>query len=333
MNADNHAGTYKTPGQYVFKGVVCGGYINKGLLENPDNVDIRDGDVFVITYPKSGTTWTQEIVSLVLNGCDVEAIKRKSLILRAPFLEWRLPMNFIVYCLGWILCQTIGRFISFLPKSLSRLIPIAHPEYLPTLSGFEHMKVCPHPRHAKSHLPVQLTPLKVFEKGKIIYVARNPKDTAVSFYHFYRSTLSHGLYKGSWEDFLKMFMDGQVSFGDWFDHVIDWWKYKDHPNVLYLKYEDMQQDPHDAVRRIAKHLDKTIPDDLVDVIVRETSFDKLKGKEFYEFKKVVVDSDISPFFRKGIVGDWENYFTVAQNAKFEELYEERMRQTDLTFDW
>lgn len=32
-----------------------------------------------------------------------------------------------------------------------------------------------------------------------------------------------------------------VCYGSWFDHVLSWWKHKDDPNVLLLKYEDMKK--------------------------------------------------------------------------------------------
>ena len=30
-----------------------------------------------------------------------------------------------------------------------------------------------------------------------------------------------------------------VSYGHWSDHVLGWWRHRDDPNVLFLKYEDL----------------------------------------------------------------------------------------------
>ena len=37
-------------------------FIKEKSLENSRNFDIRDGDIFIATYPKNGTTWTQKII-------------------------------------------------------------------------------------------------------------------------------------------------------------------------------------------------------------------------------------------------------------------------------
>ncbi|XP_059256582.1 amine sulfotransferase-like isoform X2 [Mustela nigripes] len=36
-----------------------------GLIENLDNFEIRENDFFIITYPKSGTIWFQQLLSLI----------------------------------------------------------------------------------------------------------------------------------------------------------------------------------------------------------------------------------------------------------------------------
>lgn len=43
------------------------------------------------------------------------------------------------------------------------------------------------------------------------------------------------------------------------------------------------------------------------------------------------NTNIGKFMRKGEIGDWKNYFTLAQNQLFDETYEQKMADTDLTF--
>lgn len=48
------------------------------------------------------------------------------------------------------------------------------------------------PRFIKTHLPFSLMPPSVLKKAKTIYVARHPKDVAVSWYHLNRLFRNHG---------------------------------------------------------------------------------------------------------------------------------------------
>ena len=53
------------------------------------NMKVREDDVWVVTYPKCGTTWTQEILWNIVNGVQVERIK-EPLFDRSPFID--MPM-------------------------------------------------------------------------------------------------------------------------------------------------------------------------------------------------------------------------------------------------
>jgi len=76
-------------------------------------------------------------------------------------------------------------------------------------------KTMPSPRLMKSHLSYKNTPKSASKdtQCKYIYVARNPKDVAVSYFQFVRSLIifSNG-YNGPWEFFLKLFMEGNGKF-------------------------------------------------------------------------------------------------------------------------
>lgn len=52
------------------------------------NFQVRDDDVWIISYPKCGTTWTQEMVWLLGNNLDYETGAKVELGDRSPFLEY-----------------------------------------------------------------------------------------------------------------------------------------------------------------------------------------------------------------------------------------------------
>ncbi|KAF4524246.1 hypothetical protein B566_EDAN008792 [Ephemera danica] len=51
------------------------------------NFEVRPDDIWVVTYARSGTTLTQEMVWLIANDMNLERAKSVPLMQRFPFLE------------------------------------------------------------------------------------------------------------------------------------------------------------------------------------------------------------------------------------------------------
>ena len=69
----------------------------------------------------------------------------------------------------------------------------------------------PSPRILRSHLTYNIIPKSTNEENrcKYIYVARNPKDVAVSYFKFLTSM---DRVRGPWEFFVKLFLEGNGKF-------------------------------------------------------------------------------------------------------------------------
>ncbi|XP_070560561.1 sulfotransferase 1C4-like [Ptychodera flava] len=285
---------YRVPGNFTFKDVYLAEFIRKETLERPELFQIKSDDCFVVSYPKSGTTWTLELTQLIMNNGDTTYTESENHFDRMPFIEFKLPK-------------------------------------FPKMDGVKAMQIKESPRLLKSHLPIHLFPSQALHMGcKFIFVVRNPKDTVTSYYNFYQAMPSlYGDYKGDFSNYLKLFMNGKVVYGDWFDFTLGWWKYLNGNNALFLKYEDMKKNPRDATVKIAKYLNYDLGDDVIDKITEYCSFAKMKASKFINFEEIKG----RPFLRKGATGDWKNYFTVAEDEAFDEVYNERMKDSGLSFDW
>lgn len=170
--------------------------------------------------------------------------------------------------------------------------------------------------------------------AKYIYVARNPKDAAVSLYFHTRRSLIYQ-YTGPWDHFFQLFVNGKVESGLWFDHVLEWWKHKDDSNVLFLKYEDMQKDLLAAVRAIAEFMGHKLTEETLDEIAKQSTFESMKANAATNFSWRSSGYRVgeTQFMRKGEVGDWRKHFTAEQTAVFDALYAERMKGSGLDFDF
>ncbi|KAJ1125228.1 hypothetical protein NDU88_003662 [Pleurodeles waltl] len=173
----------------------------------------------------------------------------------------------------------------------------------------------------------------VLGSREIIYVARNAKDVAVSYYYFYKMALVHPD-PGSWDEFLEKYITGEVAYGSWYEHVKGWWeKRKDH-SILYLLYEDMKEDPKREIRKVMQFMEKELGEETLERINHHTTFKEMKDNVMTNYKAIPkwrMDQNASTFMRKGATGDWKNHFSVAQNEKFDEVYERSMAGSLLRF--
>ncbi|XP_072340221.1 sulfotransferase 1A1-like [Scyliorhinus torazame] len=269
------------------------------FLENWEAVEKFQADpqdLLIATYPKAGATWVQEIVDFILQDGDADRCRRAPMDSRIPFLEFS--------CKGF------------------------HPP------GTELLAKMPSPKVMKTHLPFQLLPKSFLDQDcKMIYCARNAKDILVSYFHF-DSMNKMQPEPGTWEEYFHKFLQGNVSYGLWHDHVKGWWAQKDKHPILYIFYEDIKEDPRREIVKVMRFLGKALPDTVVDGIVQHTSFQSMKENPMSNYASVpaiVFDQTVSTFMRKGEVGDWKNHFTAAQDKAFEADYVRRMKGCHLRF--
>ncbi|KAF4076018.1 hypothetical protein AMELA_G00225540 [Ameiurus melas] len=257
-----------------------------------ESFQVQDDDIFVITYPKSGTTWMQEILPLVLSGGDLTPVLTLQNNVRVPWLEAKLTAQVV-----------------------------------PKLSA---------PRAFVSHMRYDLMPSTFFSsKAKVIYVARNPKDVVVSFFYFHQmASFLHD--PGTFEEFTDGFLAGNVIFGKWTDHVKSWKNTDLGDRILYITYEEMIQDLRGIIRRILCFLNRELSEDALKRVTEQCQFKTMKQNKMSNFSMIspeIMNSSKSPFFRKGIAGDWKNHFSPELEAKFNAFISEELKGTNITFPW
>ncbi|XP_069623592.1 sulfotransferase 2B1-like isoform X1 [Ranitomeya imitator] len=280
---------------FEYKGVLYPNQsMSKEVLEFVENeFQVRDDDVYNITYPKSGTTWMVEILSLIQKNGDP---------------TWSNTV------LNWERVPWIEEF-----------------DYAEKLQQSEE-----HPRLITSHLHRNMF-MKSFNgsKAKIIYTIRDPKDVAVSLYYF--STMST-YFKDpkNMDNLIREFLTENIPYGSWFNHVKGWMGLLGKDNFMFQTYEDLKKDLRGSVIKICRFLGKELDDEAVDSVVKHASFKNMKQNNMANYSLAPLDwmdLEKGPFMRKGIVGDWKNHFTVAQNEYFDKIYKAEMKDFSVKFPW
>ncbi|XP_066533511.1 sulfotransferase family 2, cytosolic sulfotransferase 3 isoform X2 [Hoplias malabaricus] len=257
-----------------------------------ENFQFQDQDIICVSFPKSGTTWMQEMIPLLLNGGDLTPVESVPNWDRVPWLE-----------------ET----------------RIAH--VVDKLSS---------PRAMVTHMPLNLMPPAFFSsKAKVIYIARNPKDVLVSSYYFHQmaSFLDD---PGTFEEFTDKFLAGQVLFGKWTEHVKSWKNADLGDRILYITYEELIQDLRGVLQRMLGFLGRELSDDVLNQVTEHCLFKNMKQNKMSNYSLVpsdIMDSNKSPFLRKGIAGDWKNHFSPELEAKFNAVIREEIEGTGIRFPW
>lgn len=274
----------------LLEGIMMPPYITPDRYKLSRTIETRDGDICFISFPKSGSTWLSHVIYLIVHNGETPT------------------KNTLRSSLHWV--------ASSWPYPRSR----------------KELEALPSPRIFKSHMPYHMAvggePVEA--PCKYIYIARNPKDVAVSYYHFESGKKWSGNYSGSWEHWLDAFLKGRIQRGDWFDHVLSWWIHSQAENILFLRYEDMKNDFDRVLNTLCEFLGYELADDRKAIIKDKTSFSKMKKDEFSSMHEI---PELGSFFRKGQIGSWKDRFTVAQSEDFDRYYEERMHGSDLVFQF
>jgi hypothetical protein len=173
------------------------------------------------------------------------------------------------------------------------------------------MRSLPRPRLLKSHECFQP------HYRRILYIVRDPRDVAVSFYH-------HNIKAGNipddypMQDFIPRFInaDFDTKWGSWSEHVRSWlFLRQGRPDFLALRYEDMKKETLRELQRVASFLqqysfaitDKSTEElqQAIDLSSPEhmRELEKQQGSEWVLTKHTRPDK---PFVRSATAGGWKS---------------------------
>ncbi|XP_063708275.1 sulfotransferase 1B1-like [Culicoides brevitarsis] len=313
------ASYFRDPNHLLFRYVVKDTsdlLVPSEILENHNSVtilhdfekyvdDIRDlqvfeDDIWIISYPKSGSTWAQEAVWQIMHDIDIENEAGKA------------PLN---------------TRIGFL--ELSALVELPNRK-----SSVETVKKMQRPRIIRSHLPIAFLPKELWiVKPRIVYLMREAKETAVSWYHHYINIHN---FLGQKEDFLELFLKGNLIFGNYWDHIEqftllhEWYK-----NMKIYKFEEILTNMEKILQDLGKFLNKSLTPNETEKLLHHLAFETMKsnpavnGAELKPIVEAFHPGTNYTFMRRGGVDSFVEEMPPKYIWRIDEITKKRFKDLDL----
>jgi hypothetical protein len=143
-----------------------------------------------------------------------------------------------------------------------------------------------------------------------IYFVRNPLDIAVSLANHFSFSIDEAIKILGNKTYALHHYPLRQTLLSWSLHVNSWVT-ASNINLLVLRYEDLHLAPQISFSKAAEFLQLTATSDKLNQAIQLSKFDKLQQDE-----NTIGFMDKPPklknFFRKGIIGDWQNTLTDIQ---------------------
>ncbi|KAG8239789.1 hypothetical protein J437_LFUL019425, partial [Ladona fulva] len=88
--------------------------------------------------------------------------------------------------------------------------------------GYKAAAAMESPRHFRTHLPLSLLPPNLLDTCKVVYVARNPKDVAVSYYNL-NSLMEDLPQEADFSKYWELFQKDLLMWTPFWSHVEEAW--------------------------------------------------------------------------------------------------------------
>ncbi|CAK6970623.1 sulfotransferase 2B1-like [Scomber scombrus] len=262
-------------------------------LKYYEEFTFRSDDTVIVTYPKSGTTWMQEIVPLIMSGGDPAPVENIPNWDRVPWLEEHRAC------------------VLNLEERPSPRMFATHFHYNMMPPSFFEVK--------PKVIYVMRNPKDVFTSSFHYYGMTSFLVNPGTQTEFLQTFLDGKVMFGSWFDHVKGWLNAEDK-----ERIM----YISYEEMIM----DLKDSVARMAQFLEKSLDAQVIEKIADRCVFK-NMKQNKMSNYSQVPREFMDQTKSEFLRKGIAGDWKNQLTEAEVEHFDAVYKDRMKDVKYKFLW
>ncbi|XP_076616436.1 sulfotransferase 2B1-like [Chaetodon auriga] len=278
----------------VYKGVYVPTVLHpQQSLKYYEDFSFRSDDTIIVTYPKSGTTWMQEIVPLIMSGGDPSSVDTIPNWDRVPWLEEHRAC------------------VLNLEQRPSPRIFSTHFHYNMMPPSFFEAK--------PKVIYVMRNPKDVFTSSFHYYGMASYMVNPGPQSEFLHKFLDGKVMFGSWFDHVKSWLNAEDK-----ERIM----YISYEEMIM----DLKDSVARIAQFLDKSLDAEVTEKIAERCLFK-NMKQNKMSNYSTVPREFMDQSKSEFLRKGIAGDWKNQLTVPEVEYFDAVYKDKMKDVKYKFVW
>uniref|UniRef100_H2MEV9 Sulfotransferase n=1 Tax=Oryzias latipes TaxID=8090 RepID=H2MEV9_ORYLA len=279
---------------FLYRGVYVPKLIHtEASLDYFQNFTFRPQDVLIVTYPKSGTTWMQEVVPLIVSGGDPASVETIPNWDRVPWLEEVRASTLNLEGRPSPRMLTTHFHYSMMPPSFFKAKP----------------KVIYVMRNPKDVFT------SIFHYSKMASFLVTPDSQS----EFLQKFLDGKVIFGSWFDHVSGWLNADDK-----DRIM----YISYEEMIM----DLKDSVARISQFLEKTLDDEVISKIADRSLFK-NMKQNNMSNYSAVPKEFMDQTKSQFLRKGISGDWKNQLTAAEADHFDAVYRDKIKDVQHKFVW
>lgn len=250
----------------------CGAFcqpLNPGHRSPPEALLPREGDVWLVSYPKSGSTWLRHLI------WNLHVYDKKRSSAKGNFNAPYKPATFdeVDEGIPFLEDRATGPIREIFKNKQGLRIFKSHQPYSCDVTPCRGWVVA---RQAKWQCQC---PNCASKFRRVIYVVRDGRPTMVSYWNFQGELHLKG-YRKRFGQYLSLKQRRYPGVG-WSDHVRSWMSapVNDKLDILWVRYEDMRSNTAGVLRRVAKFLKTATDDEAIEWAVNASSKESMAKTE------------------------------------------------------